>query len=466
MREAPNQLSMRAKQREATQSQRPSILYNCFCNMNAPSYKKYQSAEKYLESFGGQAASAFNTDFSLSRMRLLLQLTGKPDRKLKIIHVAGTSGKGSVSNYLYNILQKAGFKVGAHFSPFVSVATEKIQVNNKFISAKAFIKLINELKPIIAECSITISAPSYFELWILASLVYFKKKNCDFVVLETGCGGRFDATNAVHKTIVSIITNIGIDHTQILGKTISKIAFEKAGIIRKNGIVFTAAERPSALNVIKKVCRSQHAKLIVVNNNSDKTVNRDLASAVARHLKVNEHAIEAGLNTAKLPARFEIVQNKPFVILDGAHNPDKLAYLARQIKSLKTHPSILRQAQNKLRLRVTHKTHLICALTTNKNIKQCFKKIIQEVDYLYCVRSLNTERSFIDPKKLAEELTKLKKITARTFFDPRLALQSALTKAKKNDLIVITGSFFLCGDLRSHWIDIKKQLEQRTSFPK
>src|SRR3989338_7510362 len=131
--------------------------------MNAPLYKKYQSAEKYLESFGGQTANAFNTDFSLSRMRLLLRLTGKPDRKLKIIHVAGTSGKGSVTNYIYNILQKAGYKVGAHFSPFVSVATEKIQVNNKFISAKDFIKLINELKPIITECSKIVSAPSSFE---------------------------------------------------------------------------------------------------------------------------------------------------------------------------------------------------------------------------------------------------------------------------------------------------------------
>jgi dihydrofolate synthase/folylpolyglutamate synthase len=431
--------------------------------MNSSLYKKYQSAEKYLESFGGQAASAFNTDFSLSRMRLLLRLTGNPDRQLKIIHIAGTSGKGSVTNYIYNILQQAGYKVGAHFSPFVSVATEKIQINNKFISVEEFIKIVDDLKPIVNQCSRTISSPSYFELWILASLVYFKNKKCDYVVLETGCGGRFDATNAVNKTLLSVITNIGLDHTFILGKTIAKIAFEKAGIIRKNGIVFTAAERPSALNVIKKVCRSQHAKLIVVNNNSDETINRDLASVVARYLRINEQTIADGLNEARLPARFEIVQNKPFVILDGAHNPDKLAYLARQIKSLKTHPSTLRRCSG---LRVTHKTHLICALTTNKNIKQCFKKIIQEVDFLYCTHSLNAQRSFVDPKTLADELKKIKKIPTRTFRNPLLALQSVLTKAGKNDLIIITGSFFLCGDLRSHWVNVEKQLVQRTGFPK
>ncbi|MEK7159160.1 MAG: Mur ligase family protein [Patescibacteria group bacterium] len=422
--------------------------------MNPILYKKYCAAEKYFESLGGSIRTNknklfFNTDFSLSRMRLLLQLTENPDRAFKIIHIAGTSGKGTVTNYIYNILQQAGYKVGAHFSPFVSVATEKIQINNKFISVQEFIRLVDDLKPIIKQCTKKISAPSYFEVWILAALVYFKKKNCDYVVLETGCGGRFDATNAVHKTIVSVITNIGLDHTNILGKTISKIAYEKAGITRKHGIVFTAANRKHALTVIKKSCREQHAKLFVVK---DKT-NCDLASAVTRYQKINEQSIAQGLMNAKLPARFEIVQQNPLIILDGAHNPDKLAYLAAQLHSLK-------------QTRGPGKTHLICALTAEKNIKQCFKKIIKEVDFVYCTRPLTPVRSFVEPKQLMRELKKIKTVTAQSFLNPRLALRAVLTKAAENDLIIITGSFFLCGDLRSHWINVKKQLEQRTNFPK
>ena len=170
-------------------------------------------------------------------------------------------------------------------------------------------------------------------------------------------------------------------------------------------------------------------------------------------MKINKHAIEAGLNTAKLPARFEIMQEQPFIILDGAHNPDKFYYLTKQLKQFKKEYPI-------------NKTYLISALTTNKNISQCFIKIIQEADYLYCVRSLNTERAFVKPKKLAEELTKLKKIPKQTFLNPHFALRDVLERVDKNDLIIITGSFFLCGDLRNHWIDPLKQLELRTNFPK
>lgn len=422
--------------------------------MNPSTYKKYRAAEKYFESLGGSIRTNknklfFNTDFSLSRMRLLLQLTGNPDRAFKIIHIAGTSGKGSVTNYLYNILQANGCKTGAHFSPFVSVATEKIQINNKFISVKEFIKLVDDLKPIIDQCSQTISSPSYFEVWILAALVYFKKKNCDYVVLETGCGGRFDATNAVQKTIVSVITNIGLDHTAIIGKTISKIAYEKAGIIRENGVVFTAANRKQALAVIKKVCLKQNAKLITVKNKT----NADLASAVARYLKINEQDITQGLMNAKLPARFEIVQQNPLIILDGAHNPDKLNYLTKRLRLFKQEF-------------VIKKTHLICSLTEEKNIKQCFKKIIKEVDFVYCTRALTPVRSFARPEQLAKTSRELKNIPTQFFSNPHLAFRTALNKTNKNDLIIITGSFFLCGDLRSHWIDPKKQLEQRTNFPK
>ena len=312
--------------------------------------QQYKNAEAYLESLGNMSDVNFfqgtsNPDHHFQRAKYLLKLGGNPDKSLKIIHVAGTSGKGSVVNYIYNILQRAGLKVGAHFSPFVSVATEKIQINNKFISMKDFVELVEEIKPIIKKCHETYDTPSYFEVWHLLSLLYFKKMNCDYVVQETGCGGRYDGSNAVHKTLVSVITNVGLDHTHILGNTIGKIAYEKAGIIRPKGKVFTSA-KGKALQVIQKECDKLGADLTLVkckdaiNSVSTTTTNEDLARAVTEFLQVEEKHIRRGINEPKpLPARQEVISHPGLksgvnIMLDGAHNPDKLAYLASKLQIL------------------------------------------------------------------------------------------------------------------------------------
>ena len=435
-------------------------------------YKKYHEAETYLQSIGNMSNVNFfegtsNPEHHFARAKYLLKLAGNPDKGLKIIHVAGTSGKGSVVNYIYNILQKAGYRVGAHFSPFISVSTEKAQINNRHISEKDFIELVEQIKPIMQKCHETFdppphrfggaSTPSYFECWLLIALLYFKKQKCDYVVLETGCGGRYDATNAVAKTLVSVITNIGLDHTHILGNTISQIAYEKAGIIRRRGKVFTAAQKPAALKVIQDTCDKLFADLTIVVN-SKKTKNQEnnktnqlLAAEVAEHLGISYNIIELGIKQARpLPARFEIVKKNPLIILDGAHNPDKIAYLAQKIKKTK-------KQKNKL--------HLICALGQHKKPKDCFKELIKQTDYLYTTRSLLAFRKFIDPIVIAKELKSIKQIPIQTFLDPQQALEAALKKAGKNDLILITGSFFLCSDLRKNWISEEKQLEQRTNFP-
>ncbi|MBU1132248.1 hypothetical protein KKC32_03325 [Patescibacteria group bacterium] len=408
--------------------------------------KQYLAAEAYLDSLANLTETNFfagtsDPDHHFKRARHLLKLAGNPDKSFKIIHVAGTSGKGSTCNYIYQILQKAGFKTGAHFSPFVSVATEKIQVNNKFISAGEFIELVEHIKPIIDKCVKTFDAPSYFECWILLALLYFKKQKCDFAILETGCGGKYDATNAVSKTVASVITNIGFDHMHILGNTIPEIAEQKAGIIRKNGKVFTAALRKNALAVIKKVCKEKNAELIQIKKTTDP--NKALATAVARYLKINDKNIERGLNSKiKLPARFEIMQKNPLVIIDGAHNPDKLDYLAKKLEQIEY-----------------KKMHLVCALTSQKNIGDCFKNILKKADFIYCTRFLNPFRKCTPPQILAKKLK-----TNSWFIDPNDALKTALKKANKNDLILITGSFFLCGDLRENWISKEAQIEGRRSF--
>lgn len=415
-------------------------------------YQRYLEAENYLESLANLTDVNFfngtsDPDHHFKRAQHLLKLAGNPDKAYKIIHIAGTSGKGSTCNYIYNILQKAGYKVGAHFSPFVSVATEKIQVNNKLISAKEFIDLVEEIKPIIEKCTQTFDVPSYFECWFLLALLYFKKQKCDYVVLETGCGGKYDGSNAVLKTSVSVITSIGFDHMHILGNTIPEIAAQKAGIIRDKGKVFTAIEREEALEVVQKVCEEKNADLTIIEKAENP--NKSLAVAVAEYLKIPEEKIKQGIQDVKLPARFEVMQKNPVVILDGAHNPDKIAFLTKKLAELK---------YNKL--------HLVCALTNQKNPADCFDKVLPRADYIYCTRFLNSFRKATLPEDLKKAFKSETKKPIKTFLDPEQALIEAKRKAGKQDLILVTGSFFLCGDLRKKWISEEKQLEQRTNFVK
>ena len=449
-------------------------------------FEQYKSAENFLESLGNMSnvnffAGTSNPEHHFARAKHLLKLAGNPDHGLKIIHVAGTSGKGSTANYIYNILQRAGFKVGGHFSPFVSVATEKIQINGQFISAREFIDLVEEIKPVIQKCHETFgpplhrcgeaSTPSYFECCILMALLYFKKNKCDYVVLEVGLGGRFDATNAVEKTLVSVITSIGFDHMHILGNTLPEIAFEKAGIIRHGGLVVSGVDEPEAQKVIRDICKEKKAKLFRIEKDvaDAKHTNTITAATVCHLLGIPQTAIEAGLTNAKpLPARFEILQKHPLVVMDGAHNPDKLNYLANLMyaRSGKGKGQGAKGKNKNKKQNEKNKIHLICALTDHKNIHDCYKKIARLADFVYATRPLNAFRKFANPTDLAREIRKIKRVPTQTFLDPNAALDAALKRAKPDDVILITGSFFLCSDLRKRWISEEAQLTQRTSFPK
>jgi len=425
--------------------------------MNISTYQKFRSAEQYLESLGNMSTINFfngtsNPEHHFGRAKHLLKLAGNPDKKLKIIHVAGTSGKGSTANNIYQILQKAGYKVGAHFSPFVSISTEKIQINNLFISAEEFIRLVEKIKPLIEKCHLTYDTPSYFEVWILLALLYFAEKKCDYVVLEVGCGGRYDATNAVIKTLVSVITNIGFDHMHILGDTIPKIAFEKAGIIRNKSKVFTSTERPEALEIIKKEAQQQSADLTIVKATATENPNNLLAADVCRYLKIPKKIIQKGLSANKpLAGRFEIVQKNPNVILDGAHNPDKIAFLTQKLLSFKKNNNI-------------KKIHLICGLTDHREARDIFSTLIPHVDKIYTTRGLIAERKFQNPVELLKNLQTIKKIPGQAFLDPQSALKKALQNLSKNDLLLVTGSFFLVSALRQNWKNPLEQLKKRTNL--
>ncbi len=295
--------------------------------------------------------SKFGIVLGLDNMHKLLSLLGDPDRRLKIIHIAGTNGKGSTGAFLDGILRAKGFRVGRYVSPAVFCYEERFEINGCNITHSALSKYVG----LVREAAENRLTPTVFEVETAAALLYFA--DCDYVLLEVGMGGRLDATNAVHETLRSVITPIALDHTAYLGNTISEIAFEKAGIIRQNGVVISAEQQPEAAEVLKKTSAEKNAELTFcpkpkINPDGSfdlKTYknlniglsgkyqyqNAALAIEVADSLFSAPEAVRQGISSAQWQGRFKIVKGDPTFIFDGAHNPHGAMALAESLSGYK-----------------------------------------------------------------------------------------------------------------------------------
>ncbi len=292
---------------------------------------KYPAAIQFL--YGLQM---FGTNFGLERAEKLAVLAGNPQSQLRFIHVAGTNGKGSTCAMLESIYRAAGWRVGLFTSPHLVSFRERIQVNRQLISEAEVARLADELQASLKEFS-SEENPTMFEVVTVMALKYFAAQQCDLVIWETGLGGRLDATNIV-TPLVSVITNIALDHTQWLGDTLGKIATEKAGIIKAKIPVVTAVENPEALAVIATVAREKNAPLTRVVPQSvggltppvallgeHQKMNSALAvatvAALQAQLPVTEENIRQGLATVNWPGRLQRLQRGgQTFLLDGAHN--------------------------------------------------------------------------------------------------------------------------------------------------
>ena len=315
---------------------------------------KTNEFEKYANSF--QAV----TVPGLERIGALMRLVGNPERDLRFFHIAGTNGKGSVSANLACILEEAGFKVGKYISPNLISVNERISISGINISDDDLSRILGALEPLCkiaeAECG---SAPTQFEIWTAAAFIYFKEMACDFVVLEVGLGGEFDATNVIDKCECSIITRLGIDHSAYLGNTIESIASAKAGIMKKNtrlGRVFTVNQEDAALRVLYERAKSLNLLLDIAEPSPlgflgvyecfelaggvfrcglpgyHQIENASLAIMAARAMGIEDDIIERGVARAKNPARFEIIRENPYVIYDGGHNENGIAALTASLE--------------------------------------------------------------------------------------------------------------------------------------
>lgn len=386
----------------------------------------------------------------IKRVRNFLTLVGDPQKNLKFIHVTGTSGKGSTVKVLESLIADAHFKVGSFTSPFATTTLEKISVNNKLISTNDFHDILTtQIKPALDKYILKFpDSLSYFEIWLVIGFLYFKQQKCDWVVLEAGLGGLHDATNVIEKPKITAITNVGLDHTHILGKTKAEIAKDKAGIIKKNSIFLTNEKNKKLLKIFADTCRQKKAWLIKNQNlvknykttNYFSTIkqkeNLNLALNILEILKINPPHVQKIIDNFGLICRQEIMQKNPLVILDGSHNKDKLDNII-----------------NFAKLQSYKKLHLVLAFAQNKNYKIPLKKLLQISDNLYLTRFMTSVRKSAELKKLYQASRKINtKLPISLYHDPHQALAAALSKAKKDDLVLVTGSFFLTGELRKKWI--------------
>uniref|UniRef100_A0A7U3YDD2 Dihydrofolate synthase/folylpolyglutamate synthase n=1 Tax=Geobacillus sp. (strain Y4.1MC1) TaxID=581103 RepID=A0A7U3YDD2_GEOS0 len=403
----------------------------------------------------------------LERMEWMMEKLGHPERRVRAIHVAGTNGKGSTVSYLRHILQAAGYSVGTFTSPYVEKFNERISVNGRPIRDKEIVELVRAIQPLAEELETTeLGAPTEFEVITAMMFYYFgKKNNQDVVIIEAGLGGRFDSTNVIYP-ILSIITNIGYDHMNILGETLEKIALEKAGIIKSGVPVITAVNQPEAWAVIAGKAKSLKAKtyrlgedfsIVQHEANEDgerfsvETVfsqypdlnitmfgahqvqNAAVAVMAADYLRMcysflieKEHIYE-GLEKAKWIGRFERISNKPLIIIDGAHN-------AEGIRSL----------VDTVRLHYPNKdVHVLFAALADKPLEQM-------IPPLAGIAKTITFTSFNFPRAAsAEQLAALCDHPDKACItDWERWLKEKRKQKRSDDLFLITGSLYFIAEVR------------------
>lgn len=311
----------------------------------------YEEAIEYIHSL-----TRFGSKPGHDRIKNLTSMLGNPQDKLKFIHIAGTNGKGSTAAFIASILHEAGYSTGLYTSPFIERFNERIMLNGQQIADDELIEYVERIKKASDQMILQgLEHPTVFEAITAMAFLYYYEKKCDIVILEVGMGGRFDATNIIQSSLVSVITKIAMDHTDVLGDTLSKIAYEKAGIIKNGGMVVTYPQEESALNTIKSICNQKNATLFYAKPELLKNVQLRPGTLSFDHMRlgtietpivglhqvknaavalkvcevlvnlgynISDDSIIVGFNNALWPGRFELLRTQPDFYIDGAHNPD------------------------------------------------------------------------------------------------------------------------------------------------
>ncbi len=399
---------------------------------------EYIETLNYIHSLG-----AFSHKASLERITAVCAKLGNPQSDFRAIHIAGTNGKGSVSAFLSSALKAAGYKVGTFVSPYITDFCERIQIGGEHISQDDLCRLSQRV--IDAKIDLT-----EFEFITAVGFLYFSENKVDIAVLETGLGGRFDATNVIDAPLASVITKIGLDHTAILGDTIEQIAKEKCGIIKNNTVITTHKQLRSAYDVIKEYAPSlitpdkndlTNINISVLGNSfTYKDINYktylggeyQIENALVAietlkncGLNVSENDIKKGLEKAFIPARLEVANQNPLIVIDGAHNTDGADALCAALKEYKNITTII-------------------GVMRDKNYSEVLEKTLPHCKNVICVTP-NVPRALP-----ADELLVAAQLYCKNVFvadDLKHALTFAKQKCGDNPIFIF-GSLYLASQVR------------------
>ena len=423
--------------------------------------------QEYLEGLG-----RFGMHFGLGRVRKLLSSLGDPHNSYPAVHVAGTNGKGSVAKMLACILQEAGLRTGLYVSPHLERFNERISVNGADISDGDLEEAVAKVRPLVEAMAKKRQQCTYFEATTAVAFWHFRRAKVDVAVIEAGLGGRLDATNVVDP-LVSVVTNIALEHTDVLGKTIEKVAYEKAGIIKPGRPVITGAWDRRAVDVIWGTARRKKAPFYMMQREVRRRSNavtmegqtfslytdresylrlfspmlgdfqqENAAVAVLSAeilgesgLSISPEHIRKGLASAVVPGRMELAGQQPKILLDSAHNPAASVRAAATVAWLK-------------RERAFGKVHLLFGILGDKDLRNVLGPMFEVADTLTFTQP-TTERA-LSVEKAQKKVAALAKKKGLSFISrPENALRTALKLAGKKDLVWVTGSMYLVGEVRA-----------------
>ena len=428
----------------------------------------YQSALTWVLSFAdyerNPAAKYSSADFNLPRMEALLARLGNPHRASPVIHIAGTKGKGSTAALVASALSKAGYRVGLYTSPHLHTFRERMRIGQRFIGEDEVAALVARLRPEAEALNVQgmVGQVTTFELITALAFLFFERR-VDVQVLEVGLGGRLDSTN-VCQPEVCVITSLSYDHTQVLGRTLSEIAYEKAGILKTGAVAVTAPQAPEAMTVVEETARSKGVPLTVVGRDITwEMLRQDLdgqsvriqglrdshevwlpllgdhqvenaAVAVAtlelagrRGMVAPAAAVVAGFRDVSWPGRLQVLERKPLVIADGAHNPYSMACLRNALR-------------NHIPFR---KAFVIMGISTDKDASGILREIAPLECKLIAVRSRHPRAA--DPARIAAEARRLG-MDAVSGLTVKDGLALARREARPDDLVCATGSLFVAAE--------------------
>lgn len=424
----------------------------------------YREAIEYIH-----GTKKFGSKLGLDNIRELLRLLGNPHNDLKFIHVAGTNGKGSTSSFIASILIEGGYKVGLFTSPYLEVFNERMRINNQDISDESLAKITLTVKEKVDEMlERGIAHPTEFEIVTAIAMQYYKEENVDFVVLEVGLGGRYDSTNVIENSVASVITTISMDHTDILGDTIGKIAYEKAGIIKDNGFVISYPQENDAQEIIAKVAKEKNARLEFVptdnievkettefgskfsfeykntkmsdleigligqhqTQNAATALTTILSLREEGYISISDEAIRKGLKETKWSGRLEVIRRNPTFLIDGAHNIQGIQALKKTINSVFNYDKLI----------------LGVAILADKDVEHMIEELVPIADKIVV-----TEANIFRALKAEELAAKIEKYNNNIIIESNIekAVQKTFEIANENDLIVFSGSLYLIGDVRT-----------------